>query len=482
MDCHNLGWDEAWEITRSTMAYTNHTLLPEALETWPVEMFQRLLPRILEIIYEINARFITEISGRWPGDLMRLRRMSLIQEGERPMIRMAYLAIVGSFSVNGVAALHSQLLRDGLFQDFAELWPEKFNNKTNGVTQRRWLAACNPSLAALIDETIGPGWITDLEQLQGLRGLAADREFGARWRAVKLANKAKLAAEIKTLTGITVSAEMLFDVQVKRIHEYKRQLLNLLHAIHLYDRIKRGDGEQLLPRAIIIGGKAAPGYYMAKSIIKCINNVAAVINADPAMDKRLKLVFFPDYNVSAMELICPATDLSEQISTAGKEASGTGNMKLMMNGAITIGTLDGANVEILDAVGEENFFLFGLTVPEIDELRPHYDPQAFIDADPDLKRVFGLMRCGHFNRFEPQVFDNVMNAICSPTDPWMTAADFRSYIDTQRRVEEAFQHTESWTRMSILNTAASGRFSTDRTMREYNEDIWHLDPVQLAPK
>jgi len=482
MDCHNLGWDEAWQITRSTMAYTNHTLLPEALETWPVEMFRRLLPRILEIIFEINARFITEVSCRWPGDLMRLRRMSLIQEGERPMIRMAYLAIVGSFSVNGVAALHSQLLRDGLFYDFAELWPEKFNNKTNGVTQRRWLAACNPPLAALIDATIGSGWITDLEQLQGLRPLAADREFGVRWRAVKQANKAKLAAEIKTLTGVSLSTDMLFDVQVKRIHEYKRQLLNLLHAIHLYDRIKRGDGEQLLPRAIIIGGKAAPGYYMAKSIIKCINNVAAVINSDPAMDKHLKLVFFPDYNVSAMELICPATDLSEQISTAGKEASGTGNMKLMMNGAITIGTLDGANVEILDAVGAENFFLFGLTVPEIDKLRPHYDPQAFIDADPDLKRVFGLIRCGQFNRFEPQVFDSIVNAICSPTDPWMTAADFRSYIDAQQRVEAAFRDTERWTRMSILNTAASGRFSTDRTMREYNEDIWQLDPVQLVRK
>jgi starch phosphorylase len=275
---------------------------------------------------------------------------------------------------------------------------------------------------------------------------------------------------------------MLFDVQVKRIHEYKRQLLNLLHAVHLYDRIKRGNGEQLLPRAIIIGGKAAPGYYMAKCIIKCINNVAAMINSDPEMEQRLRVVFFPDYNVSAMELICPAADLSEQISTAGKEASGTGNMKLMMNGAVTIGTLDGANVEILEAVGKENFFLFGMTVAEIDELRGHYNPQAIIDADPDLKRVMGLIRCGQFNRFEPHVFDSVIQAICSPTDPWMTAADFRSYIEAQQQVEAAYRDRERWTRMSILNTAASGRFSTDRTMREYNEAIWRLDPIQLGRK
>jgi len=482
MDCHHLGWDEAWKITRATMAYTNHTLLPEALETWPVEMFRRLLPRILEIIFEINARFIGEVNRRWPGDLMRLRRMSLIQEGEWPMIRMAYLAIVGSFSVNGVAALHSQLLRDGLFRDFAELWPAKFNNKTNGVTQRRWLAACNPSLASLINATIGSDWITDLERLQRLRPLANDAEFGARWRVVKEANKLRLAKEIECRTGIRIATEMLFDVQVKRIHEYKRQLLNLLHAVHLYDRIKRGDGHELLPRAIIIGGKAAPGYFMAKSIIKCISNVAAMINSDPDAEHKLKLVFFPDYNVSAMELICPAADLSEQISTAGKEASGTGNMKLMMNGAVTIGTLDGANVEILDAVGEENFFLFGLTVPEIDELRGRYNPQAFIDADPDLKRVLGLMRCGHFNRFEPHVFDAVIEGICSPTDPWMTAADFRSYVDAQQRIEDAYRDTDRWTRMSILNTAGSGRFSTDRTMREYNEEIWHLDPLEPDAK
>ncbi len=427
LDEERMSWEDAWEITTQTMAYTNHTLLPEALETWPVEMLRRLLPRIAEIIFEINARFIAEISRRWPGDNDRIQRMSLIQEGDWPTVRMAYLAIVGSFSVNGVAELHSQLLRDGLFRDFAELWPEKFNNKTNGVTQRRWLAACNPGLAGLITEAIGESWVTELDELENLRPLAGDRAFSERWRAVKQANKQKLAVEIARRTGVQVSAEMLFDVQVKRIHEYKRQLLNLLHVVHLYDRIKRGDGDGLVPRAVIIGGKAAPGYVMAKQIIKCINNVAAVVNADPDMDQRLKLIFFPDYNVSAMELICPATDLSEQISTAGKEASGTGNMKLMMNGAVTIGTLDGANVEIIDAVGADNFFLFGATVDEITRLRENYQPETIIDSDPDLRRVMDLLRCGQFNRFEPGIFEPVLQAICSPTDPWMTAADFRSY-------------------------------------------------------
>ena len=356
IDEHHLSWDRAWGVTTSTMAYTNHTLLPEALEMWPVSMFRRLLPRLLDIIYEINARFITQISHRWPGDNGRIQRMSLIQEGSEPMIRMAYLAIVGSFSVNGVAELHSSLLKRGLFKDFAELWPDKFNSKTNGVTQRRWLAACNPKLSELISERIGDDWVTDLSQLEKLRALADDTDFQAQWRKVKLANKVSLSRELEKRADLSVPTEMLYDVQVKRIHEYKRQLLNLLHAVHLYDRIRRGDGDELVPRAIIIGGKAAPGYDMAKNIIKCINNVACVINSDPRMDERLRLVFYPDYNVSAMEVICTAAEVSEQISTAGKEASGTGNMKFMMNGAITIGTLDGANVEIREAVGEDNFF------------------------------------------------------------------------------------------------------------------------------
>ena len=479
LDDFGLEWDEAWDITRNTMAYTNHTLLPEALETWPVALFRRLLPRLLDIIYEINARFIEEIGRRWPGDNDRVQRMSLIQEGSEPMIRMSFLAIVGSFSVNGVAELHSRLLREGLFRDFAELWPDKFNNKTNGVTQRRWMAACNPGLSKLITSKIGPEWVTDLDRLEGLREFAGDSAFQAEWRAIKQANKERLAAEIGKQTGLEIPTHMMFDVQVKRIHEYKRQLLNLLHAVHLYDRIQRGDGEGIVPRAIIIGGKAAPGYAMAKTVIKAINNVARMINSDAEMDGRLRLVFYPDYKVSAMELICPAADLSEQISTAGKEASGTGNMKFMMNGAVTIGTLDGANVEIREAVGEENFFLFGLTVEEIQALRGRYDPQAIIEADADFARVMHLLESGHFNRFEPNIFDPLVQSIREPADLWMTAADFRSFVDVQEQAARAFTDEQRWTRMSILNTASSGRFSTDRTMREYNESIWKTDPIKL---
>ena len=473
-----LDWDDAWAITCKTMAYTNHTLLPEALETWPVSMFRRLLPRLLDIIYEINARFIEEISRRWPGDNDRIRRMSLIQEGSEPMIRMAYLAIAGSFSVNGVAALHSRLLTEGLFRDFAELWPEKFNNKTNGVTQRRWLAACNPDLSKLITGKIGPTWVTELSELKQIAEFADDADFQSEWRRIKLANKLRLARDIEEKTGLSLPTGMLFDVQVKRIHEYKRQLLNVLHAIHLYDRIRRGDNG-IVPRAIIIGGKAAPGYAMAKNVIKCINNVARVINSDPEMDDRLRLVFYPDYNVSAMELICPAADLSEQISTAGKEASGTGNMKFMMNGAITIGTLDGANVEIREAVGADNFFLFGLTVDEISELRGQYDPQAIIAADEDFSRVMKLLESGHFNRFEPGIMDSIIQSIREPADLWMTAADFRSFIDAQASAAELYKDRDRWTKTSILNTASSGRFSTDRTMRDYNDEIWKLDPIKL---
>jgi len=482
IDEHRLSWDDAWEITQRTMAYTNHTLLPEALEMWPVAMFRNLLPRLLDIIYEINARFVMEISQRWPGDNDRIQRMSLIQEGSEPMIRMAYLAIVGSFSVNGVAELHSKLLIEGLFRDFADLWPHKFNNKTNGVTQRRWLAACNPELSQLISEKIGPAWVTELAELSRLSEHEGNEEFRQRWQSIKVANKARLAKAIGSATGLQIETDMLFDVQVKRIHEYKRQLLNVLHAVHLYDRIRRGDGNELPPRAIILGGKAAPGYVMAKSVIKCINNVARVINSDPAMAGRLRVVFYPDYNVSAMELICPAADLSEQISTAGKEASGTGNMKFMMNGAVTIGTLDGANVEIREAVGSDNFFLFGLTVDEIRELQGRYDPQAIIDSDEDFRRVMHLLDSDHFNRFEPGVLDAVLQSIREPSDPWMTAADFRSFVDAQDLVGAAYKDTEHWTTMSIRNTAASGRFSTDRTMQDYNNDIWKLEPVRLIGK
>jgi starch phosphorylase len=477
IDVYGLEWYEAWLITRETMAYTNHTLLPEALERWSVPLFRSLLPRLLEIIFQINADFLTEVSARWPGDIDRLRRMSLIEEGHEQHVRMAYLAIVGSFSVNGVAELHSKLLQQGLFRDFYELWPEKFNNKTNGVTPRRWLASCNPDLAELITGTIGDGWLTDLTQLKKLEKYADDKAFQKRWQDVRLNAKKRLVDYKKAEHEIDVNLDALFDVQVKRIHEYKRQLLNVLHVIHLYDRIKRGDTANWTSRCVLIGGKAAPGYFMAKRIIKLINNVSEVINNDPMVGDKLKLIFLPNYRVSAMEKICPGADLSEQISTAGKEASGTGNMKFMMNGALTIGTLDGANIEIREEVGDENFFLFGMTEQEVEEMRHHYDPVSIIEADEDLKRVMNLLEMRYFNSFEPEIFDPIIASLKSPHDPWMTIADFRSFVDAQRRVEEAYRDQERWTRMSILNCAASGKFSTDRTISDYNNEIWKLTPV-----
>jgi glycogen phosphorylase len=479
MDEHGLGWEQAWEITSSTMAYTNHTLLPEALEKWPVRLFRQLLPRPLEIILEINARFLAEVTRRWPGDTDRLWRMSLIEGGNDPMVRMAYLAIAASFSVNGVAALHSRLLTEGLFRDFFELWPHKFNNKTNGVTPRRWLAWCNHGLARLLDDTIGTGWEVELERLHRLLPLAEDNAFCERWRQVKRANKERLVKLVAAECGVEFDPDALFDVQVKRIHEYKRQLLNVLHVIHLYDRIKRGDTEDWTPRCVLIGGKAAPGYFMAKRIIKLINNLAVVINSDPEVGSLLKVAFLPNYCVSAMETIAPGTDLSEQISTAGKEASGTGNMKFMMNGAITIGTLDGANIEIRDEVGDENFFLFGLTAEQVEARRHHYDPAAIIAADEDFTRVVRLLESGHFNLFEPGIFDPIIYSITSPNDPWLTAADFRSYVEAQKRAATIFREVEEWTRMSIRNTACSGHFSTDRTIREYNAEIWHLTQIPV---
>ncbi len=484
MDSHGLTWDQAWAITKSTMAYTNHTLLPEALEKWPVKLMQRLLPRVMDIIFEINARFIAEVSMHWPGDNDRLRRMSIVEESDQQLVRMAHLAIVGSFSVNGVARLHSELLQQGLFKDFYDLWPHKFNNKTNGVTPRRWLAACNPELANLITETIGDNWITDLSQLKKLEPYAEDAQFRQRWRAIKQAAKQRLIdyKKHKHNTILHLSVDALFDVQVKRIHEYKRQLLNVLHVIHLYNRIKRGDTDNWVARCVLIGGKAAPGYRMAKKTIKFINNVAQVINSDPDTDNKLALLFLEDYRVSAMEKICPGADLSEQISTAGKEASGTGNMKLMMNGAITIGTLDGANIEIREEAGDDNFFLFGLTEAEVEARRGHYNPIAIIDQDEDLQRVMHLLESGYFNQFEPGLFDDLINSIKSPNDPWMTIADFRSYIDTQKRVEDAYRDKDHWTKMSILNCANSGKFSTDRTISEYNRDIWKLQPQAVKHK
>jgi starch phosphorylase len=481
VDEHRIDWDRAWDIVCRTMAYTNHTLLPEALEKWPVQMFQSLLPRLLEIIYEINARFLSQVSLRWPGDTDRLRRLSIIEEGDTPMVRMAYLAIVGSYSVNGVAELHSQLLKEGLFRDFFELWPDKFNNKTNGVTQRRWLALCNPGLSGLISEHVGDSWMTRLDELRKLAPYADDAAFRQRWRNIKLANKQRLADMVERDCGVKIATSALFDVQVKRIHEYKRQLLNALHVIHLYNRIKRGDTADWTPRCVMVGGKAAPGYAMAKNTIKLINNVAAVINADPDVGDLLKVVFLPNYSVSSMEVICPGADLSEQISTAGKEASGTGNMKFMMNGAITIGTLDGANIEIREEVGDENFFLFGLSAEQVAETRSDYRPWDIIAADEDLEAVMQLLKCGYFNQFEKGLFNGIIDSITSAHDPWLTAADFRSFVDTQELVASAYHDQERWTRMSILNTSNSGKFSTDRTILEYNSDIWHLSSVTPQP-
>ena len=473
VDVYEMDWDPAWEIVTNCMAYTNHTLLPEALERWPVRMFKYMLPRIMEIIYEINARYLDEVAHRWPGNTEKLRAMSIIEEGPEPHVRMAYLAIVASYSVNGVAALHTELLMSGLFRDFYELWPHKFNNRTNGVTPRRWMAYCNPKLSALITSKLGDDWVTDLTQLEGLKKFAEDKTFADKWYKVKQENKAALAALVADRCNVDFDTSMMFDVQVKRIHEYKRQFLNILHVIHLYQRIINGDTQGMQPRCVLIGGKAAPGYAIAKTIIKLANNVAHMINCDPKVNKWLRFAFLPDYNVSAMETICPGTDLSEQISTAGKEASGTGNMKFMMNGALTIGTLDGANIEMLEQVGEENFFLFGLNAKQVEELRQHYRPWEYIAASEALSGVMSLLKSGHFNLQEPGIFDPLVMAIESPTDPWMLAADFEAFRIAQLDAANAYQDRQRWTAMSIRNTAASGRFSSDFTIAGYRDNIWN---------
>ncbi|MFY8275075.1 glycogen/starch/alpha-glucan phosphorylase [Pseudoalteromonas sp. SSDWG2] len=474
IDEHKLDWQQAWDITTKTMAYTNHTLLPEALEKWSVALFQRLLPRLMEIIYEINARFLTEVAKKWPGCSDKQRALSLIEEGPYPQVRMAYLAIVGSFSVNGVAALHSKLLVERLFKDFYELWPHKFNNKTNGVTPRRWLAHCNPQLAQLLTENIGQTWVKDFSQISKIKDYVNDSKFTAQWAKVKRDNKLKLCELVQKHCGVEFDADMMFDVQVKRIHEYKRQLLNILHVIHLYRRICDGDTQGMVPRCVLIGGKAAPGYDMAKQIIKLICNVAKTVNDDPRAQPWLRVAFLPNYNVTAMETICPAADLSEQISTAGKEASGTGNMKFMMNGALTIGTLDGANVEMLEALGGEDFFVFGAQVEEVDAIRANYNAQEIINNDKNLSAVIALLESGHFNLCEPGIFNSILYVLKSDSDPWLTCYDFASYVQAQEQVSAAYQNKARWTQMSVLNTAASGTFSSDRTIAQYSQEIWQL--------
>lgn len=479
LDDHGLEWDEAWNITNQCMAYTNHTLLPEALEKWSVGLFSHLLPRLAEIIFEINDRFLSEVEEKFPGDSDLISRVSLIEEGHEQHFRMAFLSIVGSFSINGVAQLHSDLLQSGLFADFYKIWPERFNNKTNGVTQRRWLSHCNPQLRNLLDESIGNEWESDLEKISTLKPLAEDAGFRKRWRAVKSANKQRLSDYVFENTGVKFDTNALFDVQVKRIHEYKRQLLNVLHVIHLYDRICRGETKTMVPRAVLIGGKAAPGYFLAKQIIKLINNVAEVINNDPKADAWLKLAFFPNYRVSAMEIICPGTELSEQISTAGKEASGTGNMKFMMNGALTIGTLDGANIEIREKAGAENFFLFGLDENGVVAQKENYDPNSIIASDEEIKRVMAMLESGLFCENEPGIFNVLTAGLRNPHDQWVTIADFRSYIDAQQRVAETYRDEAEWDRMSIMNSASSGWFSSDRTIQQYADEIWDVQPIEI---
>ena len=479
VDLHQMPWDKAWLITRATFGYTNHTLLPEALEQWPLSLFEQVLPRHLEIIYEINARFLDEMRLHYLGDMDKLGHLSLINEHGERYVRMAHLACVGSHAINGVAALHTELLKQDVLSDFYELMPERFSNKTNGVTPRRWLALSNPRLSRLITDTIGDGWVKDLDQLAGLQDHAEDASFRAQWRFIKRATKEDFAAFLRRRTGITVDPASLFDVQVKRIHEYKRQHLNVLHIIALYHRIKSDPHADITPRTFIFGGKAAPGYRMAKLIIKLINAVGDVVNRDPMVDDRLKVVFLPNFNVSNGQHIYPAADLSEQISTAGKEASGTGNMKFCMNGSLTIGTLDGANVEIRDAVGAENFFLFGLKAEEVQAWRARgYQPLHLYDDNPELRAVLDLIREGYFSRGDQELFLPIVENLLFH-DPYFLLADFQSYVDCQGEVGHAFRDMEHWSRMSILNTARSGAFSSDRTIREYCEEIWRVKPVSI---
>jgi starch phosphorylase len=479
VDEHQLPWDEAWAITVRTFGYTNHTLLPEALETWPVAMLADLLPRHLEIVYEINARFLAEVRTRFPGDEARVRRMSIIDETGGRSVRMAYLATVGSHAINGVAALHSELLKSSLFRDFYELWPERFSNKTNGVSPRRFLTVSNPSLRALITRTIGDTWIANLDEVRRLEARVEDASFRDAWRAVKRRNKQRLAEYVHAQTGIELDPAWLFDVQVKRIHEYKRQHLNVLHIIAMYRRLKADPSYAPPPRAFIFGGKAAPGYMMAKRIIRVITAVAETINADPVVNRRLRVAFIPDFNVKNGQIIYPAADLSEQISTAGKEASGTGNMKFTLNGALTIGTLDGANVEIREAVGADNFFLFGMTVEQVSALtRDGYRPEDRLRENPELAGALDLLASGHFSRHEPGVFRPVADDL-RYHDPYMVLADFGSYAACQQRVSDVWIDQDRWTRMSILNASRAGRFSSDRAIREYSDEIWHVPPIRI---
>jgi len=479
VDVHRLSWEAAWTITRQVFAYTNHTLLPEALEKWPVSLFERLLPRHLQIIYEINQRCLDEVRARFPGDLDRLRRISLIEEWPEKQVRMAHLASVGSFKINGVAALQGRLLRERTLRDFAELWPEKFTQVTNGVTPRRFLKLANPRLADLITSFIGDGWLRDLDHLRRLEPFAEDAAFRAEWRQVKQDNKQALADLTHQRTGTEVDPTALFDVMVKRLHEYKRQMLKALHVVSLYNRLKADPGCELLPRVVYFSAKAAPGYWMAKLIIRFLNAVAEVVNHDPAVSHRLKVVFLANYNVTLAERLIPAADISEQISLAGQEASGTSNMKLILNGALTVGTLDGANIEIRDRVGADNFFLFGLTEAQVTATRAAgYSPRSYAEDHSDLKRILDQIAGGLFSPHQPDLFRPLTDSLLTH-DPYLVLADYQAYVDCQAEVERIYQDPERWSRMSILNCARSGYFSSDRSIREYAETIWKVQPLRI---
>jgi starch phosphorylase len=481
MDEHKMGWNESWDIVSRTFAYTNHTLMPEALEKWPVSLMKNLLPRHMEIIYEINARFLRQVSYKYPGDLERLKNMSLIEESGEPQVRMAYLAIVGSHSVNGVSQLHTQLLTSGLVKDFYDMWPFKFNNKTNGVTQRRWLYKSNPALRHLINSKIGNGWTTNLDELKKLTKLADDKAFQKQWQDAKLSAKKDFVEKIKKWEGFRLNPDMFYDVQIKRIHEYKRQLLVLLHCIHMYEEIKHGNTKTFLPRTVMFGGKAAPGYFMAKLIIKFINSVANVINNDPDTKGLLEVYFLPNYRVSLAEYVIPAADLSEQVSTAGTEASGTGNMKFALNGALTVGTMDGANIEIREEVGDGNIFIFGLLTKEVAELKARgYNPWDYYNKSPNLKRVIDLISSGFFSPEEPQMFMPLYESLLNHGDRYMIMADFDSYIECQNKISTIYRNDQAeWTKMSILNVANMGKFSSDRAIKEYADEIWSVKPIDI---
>jgi starch phosphorylase len=477
VDEQMMEWEPAWEITCNVMAYTNHTLLPEALEKWPLSLFSAMLPRHLEIIFEINRRFLDQVRSASPGDDQLAARLSIIDEGGERYVRMAHLASVGSHAINGVAALHTELLKETVLKDFHDLYPERFHNVTNGVTPRRWVLLSNPALARLISGKIGDGWVTRPEELRSLEKYAGQPSFQRSWQKVKLENKNALASVIRERTGIQVDPASLFDVLVKRIHEYKRQHLKVLHIITLFNRIKADPKSEVTPRTFIFGGKAAPGYHMAKLIIKLITSVGEVVNNDPDVAGRLKVLFFPDFNVTNGQLIYPAADLSEQISTAGKEASGTGNMKFSLNGALTIGTLDGANVEIRREVGEENFFLFGHTAAEVQELKSRgYDPHGWYAGNAPLRAVIDRIAAGDFSPGERNLFQPLVDQLLGHDD-YLLLADYQAYMDCQDRVDAAFRDREAWTEMSILNVARMGMFSSDRAIREYCENIWHAPPI-----